>query len=1008
MPAMSHSTGDGGGGHEALIATATASAAWAQLVRCFPRWQGATRRLHSRALRRLAANNPVDPNDTASWCSSDAHATAVLRRHGVTTLDSMKLSDRAVFALIGGQRDADQHAGLDWAILHDPPSLIDDRLREAHRALPIDLGDARMWKWPEDQRRVVSETLGVAPGLAGDLSRWTLAHPEAFDERLLRCWRIASGRWLRLAREQLEPVGVVDRPVAVFISPAIARGGWCLEPCLSLPMIRLVSELGGTIDRTLRAAVVPMDAGPGLLERVNTNTLHTGDRRLVDSPAQLSGELERVFGRAVRVSPTDKRDRWGRLHVAKQEWKSGGRVERELRLKVMTTTVRGFAAKRLGSADADPLSGHGSVSRSAVMELGEAVGCAIERNLPLLLSSEAAGLLDGTTRVGRMKGCPGVITITSSDGVEATTERVVAEQAPGRLRALRDSDQQVVLDAGARQVLRMTLAKPLTDDPVLLGRQQEIAAVMAVGSGVNASQTGTGKTVVTARGALYQPAATTPGFRALVVAEGRLLGQWLAELTEGAPARGMPPLVPNAHIQVLDERTSIAGQIRAFHRDCATTAGVMLVANSILDRYPGELMAIGWHVLIADEALRYANPATEAHRALCTVRMGAVADCWLLTATPRGKTSESLDVLVGLAVGDTSMIRERLASREAGDLLDEINAHRLRVSYGPHLVRITRTDMAAWMPQVRPAEPIIVQPDTALLELLEAIRRGGQDAYRQLLGVLRDLKRLEHGTKLYQQALVELSRCQGVVLGNVGTYVDASIDPETLLSSKAALAQALTRQGLVDAAVRGGGDGQPTLRGIIAQAITGIAAEGEQVIVFADRVRCLHQLATTLNDRHGVEAHVADGSIHEHDFEQLKRRFVAGEYPVLCLSKIGQQGHNLQNASTIVELDLPWVPTGLEQRVGRAARPGNTRGFVQTYIPYIKGGGVEHIVRILSERGGEHHQILDSYEGLTASESTIAGQLATITTQVADSKHQAGYAGTAARMRVAAAVFGRH
>jgi hypothetical protein len=80
---------------------------------------------------------------------------------------------------------------------------------------------------------------------------------------------------------------------------------------------------------------------------------------------------------------------------------------------------------------------------------------------------------------------------------------------------------------------------------------------------------------------------------------------------------------------------------------------------------------------------------------------------------------------------------------------------------------------------------------------------------------------------------------------------------------------------------------------------------------------------------------------------------------------------------------------------------------VQTYIPYIKSGGVEHIVKVLSERGGEHHQILDSYEGLTAGESTIAGQLGAITAQVASSKQQAGYAGTAARMRVAASVFGK-
>ena len=113
--------------------------------------------------------------------------------------------------------------------------------------------------------------------------------------------------------------------------------------------------------------------------------------------------------------------------------------------------------------------------------------------------------------------------------------------------------------------------------------------------------------------------------------------------------------------------------------------------------------------------------------------MTSVADCWLLTATPRGKSAEQLDVLVGLALGDDAMIRERLNTREAGDLMDELNAHRLRVNYGPHLVRVTRQDMQHWMPQVRPAEPLALDPDPALAELLEAIRRGGREAYRRLL-----------------------------------------------------------------------------------------------------------------------------------------------------------------------------------------------------------------------------------------------------------------------------------
>jgi hypothetical protein len=63
--------------------------------------------------------------------------------------------------------------------------------------------------------------------------------------------------------------------------------------------------------------------------------------------------------------------------------------------------------------------------------------------------------------------------------------------------------------------------------------------------------------------------------------------------------------------------------------------------------------------------------------------------------------------------------------------------------------------------------------------------------------------------------------------------------------------------------------------------------------------------------------------------------------------------------------------------------------------------------RALTPRGAEHHQILDSFEGVKAADSTVATQLGEITSEIAESKDQAGYAGTAARLRVAAAVFGR-
>ena len=113
-----------------------------QLLRCFPRWTRALEHLTFRALERLAANEPVDPNDPDVWRSRDAHAQSVLHRHGK-----------------GAQRDppdfggdhgadrragaADRDAGLDWSTVTVPASALDERLARAHARLPVDLEDPR-------------------------------------------------------------------------------------------------------------------------------------------------------------------------------------------------------------------------------------------------------------------------------------------------------------------------------------------------------------------------------------------------------------------------------------------------------------------------------------------------------------------------------------------------------------------------------------------------------------------------------------------------------------------------------------------------------------------------------------------------------------------------------------------------------------------------------------------------------------------------------------------------
>ena len=524
---------------EPLARQARATDAGRQLTRCFPRWLTALDHLRWTALVRLAHGEPVDPNAPDTWNSRDHHAQAILRRHGVTTIAATDLTLQAIARLIDGQAAADRAAGLDWSRVMVPARDLDTALARAHARLPIDLDEPAVWCQRADQRAALGRRLGLPDVQIDDLSRWALEQPCAFDGDDLRCWRIASSTWLRLADQLLRAVERVERPVGVLVVPAVTGAGWQLLPVLSLDAIRLLAALGATLGRDLTSATLPADAVDELLQRINPHTLHAGPRECLDSAGQLAEELGRALGRPVRAGvPRDKRDRWGRLLARRASYAArDGEQRSEISLRVVTFSGRDFPQRRLGSA---PLSDRFG-QPSAVMDLGEAVQAAVERGLPLLLSSEAAGHLKDTVGVGRMKGRPGMVTITTADAISATTRRVVAEQAIPELRALRRAGAHVTLDGGARQVLRMVRARPLTDDRVLLGRQQHMAALKVVGSGVDASQVGTGKLVTTGR-ALAQRAAATPRLRALVIAEGRLLGQWRDELVHGAPGRGLPPL----------------------------------------------------------------------------------------------------------------------------------------------------------------------------------------------------------------------------------------------------------------------------------------------------------------------------------------------------------------------------------------------------------------------------------------------------------------------------------
>jgi hypothetical protein len=980
-----------------VLAAATTSDAFQQLARCFPRWTRISDSLSEPALRALAANTPVDPNDTATWRGPVSHAGAVLRRHGMAKLDPFALSPQACEAITVHQAAADRDAGLDWSVLQPALSTLDGPLRAARTPLPLDLDHPATWATLRGKRAALGRRSSLDEAAVESLSHWVLEHPDDYDPADPGCWQIGTRRWLDLALATVTVPAKVMRPVGVFVTPdERSADGWRLGPVLSLELIALVDALEGTIDASLTEAVIPAARIDEFLERVNHHTLYAGDRRAAVAAVTIAEELAKVLGRSLHPgTPSDRLERWGRLDLAREGERG------PLRIEALTFTVKGFTSRRLGARRGRRNDGY---QLSVAMDLGEAVGYAIDHEVPLLLSTEAAGHLRDTVRVGRMKGRPGLLTITESNGLSAVTRRLVADQAIPLLRDLQAARAKVTLDAGARQLVRMTVARPLDDDPVLKDPQRRPAALKVVGSGLDMSQTATGKTITTGR-AIYHRAARTERFRGLIITSTGLLEQWKEELTEGAPAHDLPPLTPNCNVTILDETRGIGEQVRRFHRECAQRGGVVLCSKGVMELYHRELAVINWHLGVADEIHRFRNPATDAHRALVWLRFNAIADFWGLTGTPNGKDPANLDRLVGISVGDRVLLEERLNTAEAGDLMDEINAARLRVNYGPHAIRVTKAEMRPYLPVMLPAEPMPIAPDRALQDLLDAAQKGGEEAFRALLEALHTLKSTDKHSQLHKAAMKEFASKQGIVLGIVDTFVDIGVDPETLTHSQGLLAKALVRDGLVAEAMHGGGDGLPLLRSIVAQTLAE-RAQTEQMLVFAERVWCLRQLAGTIRQRYGVEAHVLHGGTPAREFAELKRRYIAGEIPIICLSQVGHEGHNLQVNSGNVHLDVPPVPDGIEQRAGRGERIGSPHESIWTSIPYIIGAGTEHMVKLVAPRGSVNHQILDAPEGVRPEDSTLAGQLGEITRQVAAHKKQEGYLETAERLRVAAHIFG--
>lgn len=100
-------------------------------------------------------------------------------------------------------------------------------------------------------------------------------------------------------------------------------------------------------------------------------------------------------------------------------------------------------------------------------------------------------------------------------------------------------------------------------------------------------------------------------------------------------------------------------------------------------------------------------------------------------------------------------------------------------------------------------------------------------------------------------------------------------------------------------------------------------------------------------DKSGI---IREGKFQKRTKEDIKKMVKTREIKILVGTDAASEGLNLQTLGSLINLDLPWNPTRLEQRKGRIQRIGQVNDQVFIYNMRYKGSVEDRVHDMLSER----------------------------------------------------------
>lgn len=436
------------------------------------------------------------------------------------------------------------------------------------------------------------------------------------------------------------------------------------------------------------------------------------------------------------------------------------------------------------------------------------------------------------------------------------------------------------------------LRKQLLKTELLPYQLDGIAFAVGAGRAILADDMGLGKTIQGV--GVAEMLAREAGIRkVLVVCPASVKSQWRGEI-ERFSDRPCQLVIGGA-----------AARARQYENDCFFT-----ICN--YEQVLRDLLAIErnrWDLIILDEGQRIKNWEAQTSRVIKALRSPFAL---VLSGTPLENRLEELFSVVEfiddrrLGPAFRFFNRHRMVD-ERGKVLGYKNLSELRRRLQPVLLRRTRSSVMQELPP-RSTEIVRIPPTEEQLDLHGAHMRVVSSIVRKPYITEMDMLRLKKA----------LLMCR--------------------MSANSTF--------LVDKNPPGYSSKLQSLQDLLAN----LADERDRKILLFSEWTTMLDLIEPLTREHKLDYVRLDGSVPQKKRQQLVQTFQRQpKCRMFLTTNAGSTGLNLQAANTVINVDLPWNPAVLEQRVGRAHRMGQ-RNPVQVFVLVTEQTIEENLLQTLSAK----------------------------------------------------------